>query len=78
MSRTPEDIALPIRRRVNDEPGLLDSAEEGLQREIYLQACERTAEASVDAAAPSEVLVVPAFGIELVRVGEPARVLSGA
>ena len=32
---------------------------------------------TVDAAAPAEVLVVLAFGIEMARVGEPDRVAVG-
>src|SRR5262245_17148959 len=74
MSRAAEHIALPVWRWINDEPRVLHAPKEGLQREVYLQARERTAEASVDAAAPSEVLVVPAFWVEFVRVGEPARI----
>src|SRR5262249_38077226 len=68
-----EDIALPVWRRINDEPRVLHAPKEGLQREVYLQARERAAEASVNTAAPSEVLVFPAFWVEFVRVGEPAR-----
>src|SRR5262249_12744781 len=74
MSRAAEDIALPVWRRINDKPRVLRAPKEGLQREVYLQTRERTAEASVDAAAPSEVLVVPAFWVEFVLVGEPAGI----
>ena len=65
VSRAAEDLAPPVRRRVDDQPRILDAAQEGLQREVDLQAGQRTAQAGVDAAAPAEVLVVLAFGVEL-------------
>jgi len=63
-----------VLRRIDHEPRVLDAAKETFQREVHLQARQRTAEAGVDAAAPAEVLVVWAFGIKLVRVGEPKRI----
>src|SRR5262249_17799238 len=74
MSRAAEDIALPVWRRINDEPRVFHAAKEGLQSEVYLQARGRTAEARGESAGPTEVLVVPAFWVEFVRVGKPARI----
>src|SRR6185295_56862 len=74
VSRAAEDIATPVLWRINHELRVLDAAKESFQREVHLQARERAAEAGVDAAAPAEVLVVRAFGIEFVRVKESQRV----
>src|SRR5689334_13470092 len=69
-----EDVALPVRRWIADEPGVLDAAKEGLERDVDLQPRERTAKAGVDAAPPAKVLVVLACGVEGVWVGESERV----
>ena len=72
--RAAEQCVSPVRRRVDDEPGVLHAAQEYFERCVHFQARERTAETDVDAAAPAEGLVVLAFGIEFVRVGEPLRI----
>ena len=77
MQRAAEDLVLPVGRRVDDQPRVLHAAQEGLQREVDLQARQRTAEAAVDSAAPADVLVVRALDVELLRVGEPLRVAVG-
>ena len=77
MQRASEERAAPVGRRVFDEPRILYAADEGLECEVDLQAGERAAKADVDAAAPAEVLVVLAFGIELAWVGEADRVVVG-
>ena len=77
MSRAPEHLALPVGRWIDHQPRVFDAAQEGFQREVDLQARQRTTHAGVDTAAPTEVLVVPAFGIEIVRVREAGRVAVG-
>ena len=72
--RAAEELVRSVRRRVDDEPRVLHAAQEYLDRRVHLQPRQRTAEAGVDAAGPAEVLVVRAFGVECVRVGELARV----
>src|ERR1700686_5556826 len=55
-------------------PRVFDAGDEGLECEVDLQAPQRAAHTAVDAAAPADVLVVLAFGVELIRVGKPDRV----
>src|SRR5271154_2787316 len=74
MARAAEDIATPVLRRVDHEARILDTANKGFQCDVHLKARERTTEASMDAAAPAEVLIVRAFRIEFVRLGEPERI----
>ena len=71
--RAAENIAPPVRRRVDDEPRVFDAAKE-LESEVHLQARQWAAEAGVDAAAPSEVFVIPAFRVECIRIGELYRI----
>ena len=77
MQRAAEDLVPPVGRRIDDQARILDAAEEVLQREVDLQARERTAHTAVHAAAPAHVLVVRALDVELLRVGEPHRVAVG-
>src|ERR1700686_5137250 len=79
MLRAAEEWAPPVGRWVFDEPWVLDAADEGLEREVDLQSRQRTAHTAVDSAAPADVLVVLAFDVELLGIGEPDRVaVSGA
>ena len=74
MARTAEHLTASVRRRIDDQPRTLDPSEEGLKGGIYLQPRERSAEADVNAAAPTEMLIVLSRRVELVRVTEPLRV----
>ena len=71
MQRAAEDLIHPVGRRIDDQPRVLDAAQEVLQREVHLQACQRTADAAVHPATPAHVLVVRALDVELLRIGEP-------
>src|SRR6478609_9757057 len=70
MQRSAEHLVHPVGRRVDDQPRVLDAAQERLQREVDLQAGQRTTDTAVDAAAPTHVLVVRALDVELLRIGE--------
>ena len=74
VARAAEHRFRPVRRRIDDQPRVLHAAKKHLERGVHLQPRKRTAETDVDAAAPAEVLVVLAFGIEFVRVGELLRI----
>src|SRR6202022_4711722 len=74
MLRAAEEWAPPVGRWVFDQPWVLDAADEALEREVDLQARQRTAHTAVDAAAPADVLIVLAFDVELLGIGEPDRV----
>ena len=77
MQRAAEHLVLPVRRRVDDQPRVLDAAQERLQRDVDLEARQRTADAAVHSAAPAHVLVVLALDVELLRVREALRVAVG-
>ena len=77
MQRAAEDLVHPVGRRIDDQPRVLDAAQEVLQRQVDLQAGQRTADAAVHSAAPAHVLVVRALDVELLRIGEPLRVAVG-
>src|SRR5262249_4563347 len=74
VSRATEDLVPPVRQRIDDEPRVVHAAEELRQRRVHLPPRQGTAETGVDAAAPTEVLVVLALGVEVVRVGKAVRV----
>ena len=75
--RAAEHRAAPVGRRIFDQAGVFNAADEVLEREIHLQARQRPAHTTVNTAAPADVLVVLAFRVESIRVGEPDRVAIG-
>jgi hypothetical protein len=64
MQRPAEDLVHPVGRRIDDQPWVLDAPKERLQRDVDLQACQWTADATVYSAAPTHVLVVRALDVE--------------
>src|SRR5262245_14359789 len=74
MPRSAEYLVVTVRRRIGQEPRVLDPANELADRDLSLQPCEWAAETEVDAAAVTKVFVVLAFEVDLLRVCEPFRV----
>ena len=74
VSRAAEDLVVAVRWRVDDEPRVFHAAHELTHRDLSLQPRQRTAKTEVDAAALPEVLIVLAFEVDVVGVGEPVRV----
>ena len=68
MQRAAEQRVSPVRRRIDNQPGVFHATKKHLNRGVHLQPRERTAEANMDAGAPSEALFLLTFEIEFVRV----------
>src|SRR5580658_9074487 len=70
VPRTAEHLAAPVRWRIDHQPRVLDAVQERLEGSVHLEPCQRAAETGVNSAAPAEMLVVPARGVELVGIIE--------
>jgi len=71
MSRPAQDRAAPVGRRILSEARVLQAADQLRECDLRFDACERGAEAEVDAAAEAEVLVVAPRRVEAVGIGKP-------
>src|SRR5580704_14006819 len=74
VQRAAEQRVSPVRRRIDDQPGVLHATKKDFNRGVNLQPRELTAEADMDAGAPSETLFLLTFEIEFVRVAEHLRI----
>jgi hypothetical protein len=72
-----EDLTYSVGRRILHEPWVRHPARECLEGSVDFQPGERTADADVNAASPADMLVVFAFRVEGVGVGEAAWVAIG-
>src|SRR3954447_20687038 len=77
MQRAAEDLVLPVGRRVDDQPRVLDASQERLQGDVDLKARQWTTDAAVHSAAPTHVLVVRALNVELVWIGKSIGIAVG-
>ena len=77
MPRSAEHLADPVGRRVLHQPRVFHAAQECLERGVDFQPGKRTTEADVNAAPQAHVLVIFAFWVEGVGVGEAPRVAVG-
>ncbi|HXW31429.1 MAG TPA: hypothetical protein VEK55_18865 [Xanthobacteraceae bacterium] len=74
VPRSAEYLVVPVRWRIDHEPRIPYPANKFADRDLSLQARERTAETEVDAAAVAKVLVVLAFEVDLIWIREPVWV----